>query len=130
MHWVMIAAGVIIAALFGTTLWQAREIGELKAEVAVAEALAEYKAVTAAASQAFNDEAAARISAAETELQEVTNERERDRVFADKRAQDNPADVGDVFSDDLAVWMRCVASDNRTTCRLYPTGTNEASTVN
>ena len=130
MHWVIIAAGIIIAALFGTTLYQAREIGELKATIMMAEAVAAYKAETAAASQAINDEAAAKIKVAETTLQEVTNERDNLRFTAERKSQEDPATFGDVFNDDLAGWMRCIAADNRTTCRLYPTGTDEASPVN
>jgi len=130
MHWVILGAGIIIAALFATSLYQAREIGELKATIMAAEAVTAYKAETAAASQAINDEAAAKIKVAETTLQEVTNERDNLRFTAERKSQEDPATFGDVFNDDLAGWMRCIAADNRTTCRLYPTGTDEASTVN
>jgi len=129
MHWALVAAGIIIAALFGTTLWQAREIGELGAEIAAAEAVAAYKAETAAASQTFNDEAAAKIKTAETTLQEVTNERDNFRAIAFQNSQESPVNFGDAFNDDLAGWMRCVASDNRSTCRLHPPSPDEAGRV-
>jgi len=130
MHWAILGASIIIAALFATSLYQAREIGELKATIKAAEAVVAYKAETAAASQVINDEAAAKIKVAETTLQEVTNERDNLRFTAERKSQEDPATFGDVFNDDLAGWMRCIAADNRTTCRLYPTGTNEASPVN
>jgi len=129
MHWVLIAASIIIAALFGTTLYQAREIGELNAEIAAAEAVAEYKAVTAAASQTFNDEAAAKIKAAETLTQEAINERDISRAVAFQNSQESPVGFGDAFNDDLAGWMRCLASNNRATCRLHPTGPIETGST-
>jgi len=130
MHWALLGATVIIGGLFFWTMQQAETIGELKATIKAAEAVAAYKAETAAASQAINDEAAAKIAVAETTLQEVTNERDNLRFTAERKSQEDPATFGDVFNDDLAGWMRCIAADNRTTCRLYPTGTDEASPVN
>ena len=126
MHWALLGAGIIIAALFGTSLYQAREIGELKGAIKAAEAIAAYKAETQAASQAFNDEAASKIRAAETTLQEVTNERDNLRFTVERKSQENPAGFGYVFNDDLAGWMRCIAADNRAACRLYPSSPDKA----
>lgn len=114
--------GLGILALFAVTLWQAREIGERNAQIAAHKAVEEYKAATQAEAQAAIDEAAEKTEAAKQQLEQVTNERDRYRLVADREALKNPLGFGDAFERDLALWMRCVADEDRQACRLYPTG--------
>lgn len=118
--------GIGIIGLFGVTLYQAREIGEMKAAIKAHEAVEEYKAATQAEAQAAIDEAAEKTEAAKQQLEQVTNERDRYRLVADREALKNPLRFGDAFERDLALWMRCVADEDRQACRLYPTGAEPA----
>ena len=121
---------VIIAGLFFWTLKQAEEIGELKATIRAAEAVEAYKNETQAKSQEILDQAAAEVQAAQTQLEEVTNERDRFRLIADNEAQKNPVDFGDQFHNDLAGWMQRISEGyDGQTGSVHPSGTETTGTA-
>ncbi len=102
--------GLIVALMLLSAvgfLWKANErkaeeLGIVNAALAGAEATIAYKDKTAATSQAFADHLAELRASSTRKLEGVTNERDRYRATAEKRALADPYDFGDGFEFELA----------------------------
>ncbi len=109
MAYLKLAGFVVVLMLLSAVgfLWKANErkaeeLGIVNAALAGAEATIAYKDKTAADAQAFADKLAVLRAISTREMEGVTNERDRYRATAEKRALADPYDFGDGFEIERA----------------------------
>lgn len=131
MAYLKLAGFVVVLMLLSAVgfLWKANErkaeeLGIVNAALAGAEATIAYKDKTAADAQAFADRLAKLRASSTRDLEGVTNERDRYRATAEKRALADPYDFGDGFEFELARLFCLLEAGGdraaRKTCDLYP----------